>query len=270
MNGILPFLFCAYEKLLLLPPPRRGPTGSVSRCRPTTAPRASSTEARRCMRPRLADGRDTLDSDVGVGGAPRRSQLVAAPVSWCPMHPTPSIVVVLVVAHAERYVHIAYKHRRSRSHPLSLSLSLSCARKSVRADEICGRRVWRARLCVRAQAGELAPRTFVLIKGTSKLKVMICRNISVLALLPRARARCPTREMESLPSPNASSVSRTKSCLLLWGMLTTLHLYQTKGCSVLTELTTANRVPRQPEDDEASVKDQRSRGRKGTGGGINA
>lgn len=39
-----------------------------------------------------------------------------------------------------------------------------------------------------------SPRTLVLIKGTSKLKVMICRNILVLALL----SHCPTREMEPL------------------------------------------------------------------------
>jgi len=34
--------------------------------------------------------------------------------------------------------------------------------------------------------------------------------------------------------PNASSVSRAKSCLLLWGMLTMLHLYETKERSVLS------------------------------------
>jgi len=41
--------------------------------------------------------------------------------------------------------------------------------------------------------------------------------------------------------PNASSVSRAKSCSLLWGVLTMLHLYETKGCSVLSRRLLAER-----------------------------
>lgn len=42
--------------------------------------------------------------------------------------------------------------------------------------------------------------------------------------------------------PNASSVSRANPAMLLWPMLTTLHLYKAKGYS-LDSAYTANRIP---------------------------
>jgi len=186
--------FSAYEKLLLLPLLSRTQGIPhrifVSRCRPTTALRAPWRDVARPRR----DGRDTLHGDVGccwlagvLDGAPQRNQLAPGhglgPGSRC--------------THCEHC-------RCTRGGCICIT---SCARALERLKRSCLRDLYvymcvctvaeyvaESSTCFCVRGPSCSRRTFVLIKETSKLKVMICRNILVLALL----SRCPTREMEPL------------------------------------------------------------------------
>jgi len=142
------------------------------------------------------DGRDTLHGDVGDGcrwlasvldGAPRRNQLAPPGHGLGP---------------GSRCTHREYC-RCTREGCICIT---SCARALDLSGLTFGTRtvymcictvaeyVAESSTCFCVRGPSYSRRTFVLIKGTSKLKVMICRNILVLALL----SRCPTGEMEPL------------------------------------------------------------------------
>lgn len=156
-------LFFSADEKLLLPPLFLAGTRAADRARRRRRRRCRLTVSTYHRAPMAAilSTIETLDAGYRPRvGVPRRSQL--APVRRC--------------------THRAHCHVE-RVRASALVTWERCFRNS--------------RVCVMVEEFEFicmcgppsSPRTFVLIKGTSKLKVMICRNISVPALLSRSAPR---------------------------------------------------------------------------------
>lgn len=182
--------FSAYEKLLPLSSSlsRAGIPHRifVSRCRPTTA-----LQARRGAAPTMAA---ILSTAMSVTVAVASLVCPMAPrgeTSWPPVTAPVLVpdapIASIVIAHAEDVYALRSRDRLKRSCPRN---SHTCTPYVCTVAEYVEESSMYLCVC----GPSCSPRTFVLIKGTSKLKVMICRNILVLALL----SRCPTREMEPL------------------------------------------------------------------------